>query len=174
MHRFLLAGFVTIAYAASLLAQQAAPAGTLVRAEAQPRTLPGTPQSVFAVIQGSAISAANTMIAGGIVRLRDIKFGRITDVQTTDAAGHFAFTSVDPGSYVVELLGKDEKVLAASDIVTVEAGRNRSTIVRVPSNVPPSGFFSGGVPVAVAVAADAAAAGVLAVTPGSAPDMSPR
>jgi len=174
MHRFLVAGFVTFAVAASVLAQQTPPAGTLVRAEPQARTLPGTPQSVFAVIQGSAISAANTMIAGGVVRLRDIKFGRITDVQTTDASGHFAFTSVDPGSYVVELLGKDEKVLAASDIVTVEAGRNMSTIVRVPSNTPPSGFFHGGVPVAVAVAAAAAAAGVVAITPGTTPDMSPR
>jgi len=174
MHRFFVTGVVTIAYAVGLVAQQPAPAGTLVRAEAQTRALPGTPQSVFAVVQGSAISAANTMIAGGVVRLRDIKFGRITDVQTTDTAGHFAFTSVDPGSYVVELLGKDERVLAASDIVTVEAGRNVSTIVRVPSNVAPGGFFHSGVPVAVAVAAAAAAAGVLAITPGSAPDMSPR
>jgi len=177
MHRFIVTGVTVVACAAALAAQQPTttpPSGALARAGATPPALAGPSQSFFAVIQGSAVTSSNAAIAGAPVRLRDIRFGRIIDSQTTDAAGHFTFRNVDPGAYVVELLGKDERPRAASNVINADAGQAISTIVRVSDNKPPGGFIHSGAPVALAVTAAAAAAGVLAITPGTAQDISPR
>ena len=40
------------------------------------------------------------------VRLRDARFGRIVDTQVTDKSGLFAFRAIDPGSYIVEIVGQ--------------------------------------------------------------------
>src|SRR5579864_4855907 len=66
-------------------------------------------------IQGNALTSTNGQLANTIVRLRDARFGRIIDSQLTDESGLFAFRTVDPGSYIVEIMGADQaSVLAAS------------------------------------------------------------
>src|SRR5687767_8231015 len=68
---------------------------------ATPPVLPGTTERAFATIQGNALDSADNALPNGIVRLRDVRFGRIVDLQVTDQSGLFAFRTVDPGSYVV-------------------------------------------------------------------------
>lgn len=184
MHRFLLVGAVLFGTGAiSLSAQQ--PAAATARGAAHvavqrgvtPTILPGTPESVFTLIQGNALSATNGQLASASVRLRDVRFGRIVDSQVTDRAGLFAFRVVDPGSYVVELVSTDQSVLAASQIVNVNAGERVSVVVQLPFRTP--SFverLEQAVPQALAVLSAAAASGVLAESAAGTgvQDISPR
>jgi hypothetical protein len=149
-----------------------------------PTILPGTPESAFTVIQGNALSSTNGPLANSLVRLRDARLGRIVDSQVTDRSGLFVFRTVDPGNYVVELVGNDQTVLAASQVLNVNGGQAVSAVVRLPFRVPPfAGIFGNGagqanatIPSAAATILSVAAdAGVLAQTVvTTTPDMSPR
>jgi len=103
----------------------------------------------------------NRPLSRSQVRLRDVRFGRVRDVATTDDGGIFVFHNVDPGSYVVELFGSDKMTLAASEILNVDGGDVVSTIVKLPFRVAPFGLSLGS---ALAVTAAAAASGILATT----------
>jgi hypothetical protein len=125
--------------------------------------LPGTRESAFSSIKGNAIDSSNKKLPHSLVRLRDASFGRIVDKQVTDSTGLFAFRTVDPGPYVVELLGIDEKVLAASELLNVGAGEAVSVIVQLPIGISPFASVLGhSDPHAGAVMAAAGDSGVLA------------
>lgn len=166
----LLSGFAILATAVSVSAQTGQATGTRVpvRAGTSVRTsgpglLPGTRSNVFTIIQGNAMDAANTALPNVIVRLRDVRYGRIVDSQVTDSSGLFAFRAVDPGMYIIELLGGDDSVLAASPILYVKSGEIVTALVKLPFVPPPlGGFFGRSAVSALAVASAAAAAGVLA------------
>jgi len=129
------------------------------------RLLPGTRIDVLSTIHGNALSSTNGQLASVAVRLRDARLGRIVDTQLTDKAGSFAFKTVDPGSYIVEIIGTDRTVLAASQLVNVDAGQAVSAVVKLPFRIPPfAGLLGNSTPSAAAVAMEAAASGVLATT----------
>ena len=86
------------------------------------RLLPGTRGNILTTIHGNALNSTNGALANSMVRLRDARFGRIVDSQFTDRSGMFAFGTIDPGSYIVELMGQDQSVLAASQIISVNSG----------------------------------------------------
>lgn len=119
-------------------------------------------QQFSSTIQGNVLTSTNGQLANTVVRLRDARFGRIVDSQTTDKSGLFAFRSVDPGSYIVEVMGPDqESVLAASRILNVDAGDVVSAVVRLPLRP-----ASTATPLATAAIVTAAAVNrVLAVVP---------
>jgi hypothetical protein len=130
---------------------------------AVPRVLPGTRESAFSSIKGNAIDSDDKKLPHSLVRLRDASFGRIVDKQFTDSTGLFAFRTVDPGPYVVELLGIDEKVLAASELLNLGAGEAISVIVQLPIGISPfASVLSHADPHAGAVMAAAGDSGVLA------------
>lgn len=134
------------------------------------RLLPGTRVNVFSTIQGNALSSTNGQLRNVAVRLRDARRGRVVDTQFTDKAGSFAFKAVDPGSYIVELIGNDRTVLAASQLVNVSAGQAVSAVVKLPFRIPPfAGLLGNSMPSAAAVATEAAASGVLATTAAGEP-----
>lgn len=125
--------------------------------------LPGTRPNVFTTIQGNALNATNGALPDTIVRLRDARAGRIMDVQITDKSGLFAFRTVDPGSYIVELVGADQAVLAASQILNVNAGEAVSAVVKLPFRASPLGGLLGHTAASAAsVSSAAAASGILA------------
>ena len=127
--------------------------------------LPGTRANVFPTIRGNALTATNGPLSNTTVRLRDARFGRIIDTQLTDNAGMFTFTTVDPGSYIVEVMKDDHIVVAASQIINVNAGDAVTAIVKLPFRALPFGGVLGNSATSAAVvAAEAAASGVLAVT----------
>src|SRR3989442_12823955 len=99
------------------------------------RLLPGTRPNVFTTIQGNALSASNGGLPNVSVRLRDARFGHIVDSQVTDKSGLFAFRTVDPGSYIVELMGTDNAVIAASPMLNVTAGETVSAVVKLPFRI---------------------------------------
>ena len=138
---------------------------------APPKILPGTRPGVFSTIQGNALTSTNSSLSNANVRLRDARIGQIVETQMTDQAGIFEFRAVDPGSYIVEIVGKDQaSVLAASQVLYVGPGEAISALVKLPFKVPPfAGVLGNTVPSAAAVATQAAASGVLAAQISGAP-----
>lgn len=127
-----------------------------------PLILSGTRESAFTTIQGNALNANNGALPDSLVRLRDARYGRILDTEITDKAGLFGFRPVDPGTYVVELIGKDQRVLAASELLSGGGGQTVLAIVKLPFRPSPlGGIFGHTVQQALAVMSAAAASGVL-------------
>jgi carboxypeptidase family protein len=129
------------------------------------RLVPGSKDTMFTSISGNALDSSNAALANHMVRLRDVRVGRIIGTQTTDKAGMFVFDRLEPGSYVVELMAPNQTVLAASDIISVNAGDTATAVVKLAYRVPPyAGIFGNSLTSAAAVAAEAVAAGVLATS----------
>jgi len=133
------------------------------------RPLPGPRSNILSVIQGTALNRNDAPMPDTLVRLRDARFGRVVQTQMTDKAGMFAFKVVDPGSYIVELLGTDQTLLAASQILNVNAGDAILAVVKLPLSVTPfAGLLSSSIaPTAAMMATQAAATGIAAVVPTS-------
>jgi hypothetical protein len=149
----------------------AAPRSTVARATparaAPPKLLPGTHPHVFSTIQGNALSSTNGPLGNAVIRLRDARVGRIVETQVTDQSGLFTFPTVDPGSYIVEIMGQDQSsVLAASQVLYIGSGEAVSAIVKLPFRMTP--FVANRTPSLAALAAQAASAGVMATQPSGA------
>ena len=135
-----------------------------------PKLLPGTHSSVLSSIQGNALTSSNAQLGNVTVRLRDVRFGRILETQVTDKTGAFAFKSVDPGSYIVEVMSTDRTVMAATQVMNVNAGQAMSAVVKLPFRIPPfGGILGNSTPSAASVTTQAAASGVLGVTAAGEP-----
>ena len=140
-------------------------AGVPSGSAAMPRLLPGTRSNVFAIIQGNALTSTYGVLPNAIVRLRDARAGGILDTQLTDKSGLFAFRPIDPGAYIIEIVGNDQSILAASQMLTVGAGEAVSAIVKLPFQIQPfAGLLGHTLQSAAAVSAAAAVSGVLATT----------
>ena len=68
---------------------------------------------MLSTIQGNAVNSTNGALADTVVRLRDAR-SAASSRPTTDNAGLFAFQAVDPGSYIVEMMGASNDVVLAS------------------------------------------------------------
>jgi len=138
--------------------------GTSAQSQA-PARLSGTSSAVFSTIQGNALTTADGQLPFSPVRLRDARSGRIVNVTTADKAGLFVFRGLESGSYIVELMGPNQTVLAASQIIHVNAGESASAVVKLPFRNPLFGGVLGHtIPSAIAVTTAAAASGILATT----------
>lgn len=182
MYRTLtLIAIVAIAVNPALAAQQTAPravptprpvaSASPSPTSVVPRLLPGTKTNVLSSIHGSALNSANGSMPGTLMRLRDARFGRIVDTMMTDKSGLFTFQGIDPGSYVVEMMGPaNEAVVAATPIIYVGSGQAISTILKLPFRIPPfAGILGHTTASAMAVSSAAAASGVLAENVAGAP-----
>jgi hypothetical protein len=121
----------------------------------------------FTTIQGNALSSTNGAMNDTLVRLRDARFGRIVETQLTDKSGLFAFKAVDPGTYIVEMIANDDSVLAASQLLNVNAGEVISAVVKLPFHAPALAGVLGNAaaPSATAIAMEAATGGIATVVP---------
>jgi hypothetical protein len=143
---------------------RAASAPAMPALRTMPRLLSGTRPNVLTTIQGNALDSTNGALANTLVRLRDARLGRIIESQITDKSGLFEFKGVDPGSYIVEIMANDQSILAASQMLNVNAGEAISAVVKLPFRIPPfAGLLGNTTPSAIAVTAAAASAQVLAV-----------
>jgi hypothetical protein len=156
----------------NLIAQSRVPPtrpGASARVMSYVESMPQPPDA-FAVIQGNALDSNNGPLPNVNVRLRDARFGGIRAAEVTDNAGLFAFRGLDPGIYVVELVGADHRVLAASQMLTVSAGETVSAVVKLPSRKPLLAGLPGRfAPSAVIVTSAAAASAIVVATTVGAP-----
>ena len=176
-------GVLLVAVTTPIVAQQAkvtgprgaTPQGTVARSTSAridaPRLLPGTRADVFSTIQGNALTSTNTSLPNAIVRLRDARVGYIVGTQTTDQSGLFEFRTVDPGSYIVEIVDPNQaSVLAASQVLNAGAGEAISAVVKLPFQMPGLAGVIGTRPGTLStVTSQAASAGVAGSTTSGAP-----
>src|SRR5262249_27141295 len=121
-----------------------------------------------------AVTSTNSLLTDATVRLRNARTGAVVDVTTTDRAGEFTFKQVNPGNYIAEIVGPDQKTLAASQILNVNAGDAVAAMVKLPFRLPLfAGVLGNSAPAAAIITTTAAASGVLA-TAVTAADVSPR
>jgi hypothetical protein len=122
-------------------------------------------------IIGAAWQADNTPIPHARVRLRNTLTGRMATHAVANESGQFSFHNVETGSYLVELVSENGKLLAVGHAFTIGPGETVATFVRLGTRVPWfTGFFSNA---AAAVASSAAAAGVTALSPETMRAVSP-
>ena len=111
---------------------------------AGPKLLPGTKSGVLSTIAGKAVNAANVPMGSMLIRLRDVRFGRVVATTITDKAGQFEFKAVDTGSYLVEMMSSSgDVVLASSSILYVGSGEILTTLLRMPFSSPALGSLLG-------------------------------
>ena len=82
-------------------------------------------------IIGRARTALNTPIPYARLLLRNIRSGVVEAQATANEQGQFTFLDVDPSGYIVELVGPDGSIIAASEMVSISAGDVRETMVLV-------------------------------------------
>ena len=116
--------------------------------------------------------ADNTPLPGAHLRLRNAVTGRIEATTVADEAGQFTFAGIAEGTYLVEMVTEAGKLLTVGHVFTVAPGETVATFVRLGTKVPWfNGFFGNA---ALAVAASAATAGVVALSPGTVTAVSPN
>jgi hypothetical protein len=114
-------------------------------------------------ILGGAWNADNSPIPHARLRLRNVLTGRIEASAVANEKGEFAFTGVEGGSYVIELVSEGGKVLTLGQTFTVAAGETVATFVRLGTTARWfDGFFKSA---AAAASSTAASAGVTAIAP---------
>jgi hypothetical protein len=150
---------VLLTFGATQIAAHAA--GTVQAGGAAPQVSSIAPETVGG-IQGNVLTSTNGQVADKVVRLRDAQSGRVVASQATDNTGAFSFATVDPGTYIVEVVGENGSVLGASSILTLHAGEIVTTAIKLPLLMS-GGILGSTAAMATIVAAGAAAAGVLAV-----------
>jgi hypothetical protein len=123
-------------------------------------------------ILGSAWHADNTPIPHARLRLRNAVTGRIEATAVANEVGRFAFSGIESGTYVIELVSEQGKVLALGHLFTVAPGETVATFVRLGAQARWfNGFFSNA---AAAAASTAAATGITAIAPERVRAVSPQ
>jgi hypothetical protein len=97
------------------------------------------------------------------VQLRNIVSGKVEAAAVADHLGQFTFSRIEGGTYAVELIGPNGRVVTVGHAFVIAPGETVATFVRMGTKVPwVSGFFSNA---ASAVASSAASQGITAIAP---------
>jgi hypothetical protein len=135
----------------------------------------GSPAAALAqqqsgAVEGIAQSADKAPLPNFRVNVRNANTGELAGSTTSNQAGQFAFTSLQPGSYVVEIVDAAGKVVGLSTSIGVAAGSTVTVTVGASAAGAIAAASGGGLsllglgPLAsVAVAGAASAAAVTAV-----------
>jgi hypothetical protein len=101
---------------------------------------------------GTVIDIRQVPVSHARVQLRDLKTGSVLATTDTNGIGEYAFSLVDPGTYVVEMVMADNSVVALSNAGSLRRYETMNTVVVLPgrwdfntlsmvSLVNTSGFF---------------------------------
>lgn len=123
----------------------------------------GSPSARATTVTGSAWNTDHSPIPGARVQLRNLVTGKLAGTAVADEAGRFSFTNIEGGTYVVELVGGNGKIVTVGHAFVIAPGETVATFVRLGARVPWfSGFFSNA---AAAAASTAASQGITALAP---------
>jgi len=161
---------LSVAGAFALLATTSAYAQTVA-----PKLLPGTKTGVLSSVSVYATNATSQPMGNTLVRLRDVRFGRIVDTTITDKLGQFEFKGVDTGSYIAELMSPvGDAVLASSSIMYVGSGELLTTLLKMPFSTPAlAGLLGNTAPSALSAMTSAAQAVAAAAGRSNTPAIAP-
>ena len=79
-------------------------------------------QGQTGTIEGTARDAQQQPLANYTVQLRNVQTGQLVSTGTTSQAGQFTFTSIPPGSYVVEIVNAAGEIIGTTAPIAVAAG----------------------------------------------------
>src|SRR5258708_17038652 len=114
-------------------------------------------------VLGAAWKVDNSPIPGARVQLRNLVSGKVEARAVADLSGQFTFSRIEGGTYVVELLGENGKIVTVGHAFVIAPGETVATFVRLGTKVPWfNGFFGNA---ASAVCATAARQGITAIAP---------
>jgi hypothetical protein len=114
-------------------------------------------------VLGVAWKMDNTPIPGARVQLRNLVSGKVEATTVANQAGQFMFTRIEGGTYVVELLGENGRIVTVGHAFVIAPGETVATFVRLGTKAPWfTGFFGNA---ASAVASTAASQGITAIAP---------
>ncbi len=116
-------------------------------------------------IVGEARGPDRAPLPEGRLQLRSLRAGEVVRRLLADGDGRFAFRSVEPGTYVVELMGADDTVLALSEAVTIGANEVIETLVQSTDRTRTFGWWLGST--TSSALSSAASLGILSVEPGA-------
>jgi hypothetical protein len=88
--------------------------------------------TALSTILGNALNWSNGALPDTPVRVRDLQTGRVVGSALTDKVGAYSFKRLDPGNYVVEIVGADKAALAATNLISANAGQTVHTTVKLP------------------------------------------
>ena len=137
---------------------------------------PGAPARTAPVARSTSVhgvvwNADNTPFPNSKVRLRNLQTGRADATATANEEGRFTFENLESGSYVIELVGDDGRVIALGQSFRIEPGETVATFVRLGAPQPRlAGLFSNTI---AAIIAAASGAGITAIG-SQAPPASPQ
>jgi Carboxypeptidase regulatory-like domain len=121
-------------------------AAVLLVTEVSAGTLPGPDagaKGASATVLGNAWKADNTPLPNARVRLRNVATARAVATATANESGRFTFNNLEAGSFAVELLNDQDKVIAIGQVFTIAQGETIATFVRLASRAPGlGGLFS--------------------------------
>lgn len=119
---------------------------------------------------GFVWNANNDPIAFANVRLRNVTTGRVEANVVAADNGEFTFENLEGGTYVIEYVDPNGKVLAVGHVFSVSPGETVATFVRLSAHVPWFAALLGSAGNAAATAVSSAAAlGVTAIAPSKRP-----
>ena len=137
-------------------------------------------RATTAAIKGSAISSVGQKLGNYTIRLRDIQTAQVLRSVTSDGAGEFSFTGLNPGNVLIEVLAPDGRILGTSTIIALAAGAMVRVTVTAAASLALAAAAAGELrpesagrwsAIAVTVLVAAAAAGIIGVI-GARPDAS--
>lgn len=112
-----------------------------------------------ATIQGTARSAQGQNLPSYKVQLRSVDSGQLVGSTTSNSAGSFTFTGLNPGNYVVEIVNEAGTIVGTSAAISVAAGAAVSVTVTATAAAI-AGAAAGGISTALIVTTVAAGAGI--------------
>lgn len=92
-------------------------------------------------IEGVARDQNQKPLAGVTVQCRNTATGQIVGTQQTSSTGSFSFTGLLPGTYVVELVDRDGKIIGVSSALSLSG--NAMTLTGVIVTVTATGSVAG-------------------------------
>ena len=93
---------------------------------------PLQPAGAETAVVGTVVDTLKAPIAMAHVRLRDLNSGKVVAETDTNDLGEFAFTDVEPGSYVVEMLHSKDQVIALSNAGALARYQRFTATVQLP------------------------------------------
>lgn len=166
MARALIVGLVALVVAAASVAAQP---GAFVRSDRLGLPPIEDASGAFTAstnaLIGTARAADRNPIPEARLQLRNLRTGQIVQNTIANADGQFAFRSLEPGTYLVEMTLADGSVVALSEAVTIGAGEVVQTLVQLASRTRTFGWWFGST--TASALSSAAGLGVLTVEPGA-------
>src|SRR5258708_32175183 len=93
-------------------------------------------------VLGAAWKVEHSPIPGGRVQLVNLVSGKVEARAVADLSGQFTFSRIEGGTYVVELLGENGKIVTVGHAFVIAPGETVATFVRLGTKVPWfNGFF---------------------------------